>query len=190
MSELSTPAAPATSPALWGLLAEFETPEALLRAADAVRSAGYRHWDAHAPYPVHGLDEAVGIRRTPLPWLVFACGVAGAAGGLALQWYTNAFDYKFLTSGKPYFSIPANIPITFETTILLAALGAFLGALALNGLPQLYHVLFTKPRFRRATADRFFISIEARDEKFDRAKLEQMLRAHGAVAVEAVEETD
>jgi hypothetical protein len=176
------------APATWGLLAEFTTPQALLQACAAMRDAGCKHWDAHAPYAVHGLDKAMGLKPTPLPWFVFLCGAGGAFLGLGLQWYTNAFDYRFLVSGKPFFSVPANIPVTFEVTILLASIGAVLGMLALNGLPMLYHALFTNPRFRRATTDRFFISIEARDEKFDRARLEELLRAHGAVAVEIVEE--
>jgi hypothetical protein len=152
---------------LWGYLVEFQTPEALLAAAERVRDAGYTRWDAHTPFPMHGLSDAMGLRPTRLPWLVFAGGLAGAALGLAMQYYTNAFDYKFLISGKPYFSLPANIPIVFELAILLAALSAFFGMIVRNGLPAWYHALFTSRRFRRTTADRFFISVEACDPRFD-----------------------
>ena len=130
----------------------------------------------------------MGLKPTRLPWLVFACGLAGAATGLALQWYTNAFDYPYLVSGKPFFSLPANIPVIFELTILFAACGAVLGMLAFNGLPLLYHALFTRPRFSRASNDRFFISIEAGDKSFDRGHLEALLRGQGAAAIETIEE--
>ena len=100
--------------ATYGLLAEFADASGLLRAAAHVRDAGYTRWDVHSPFPVHGMDKAMGIRKTRLPWFVFLCGVAGVGSGLLLQWWCNAHDYPYLVSGKPYFSIPANIPITFE----------------------------------------------------------------------------
>jgi hypothetical protein len=171
-----------------GLLAEFPTPAALLTAAAAVRDAGFTRWDAHTPYAVHGLDKAMGIRPTPLPWFVFIGGATGALTGLALQWYCNAFDYPYLVSGKPYFGIPATIPIVFELTILFAAGTTVLGMLGLNRLPELYHALFKRPRFRRATDDRFFISIDAADPKFHAANTDALLRAQGALAVETVED--
>lgn len=168
----------------WGLLVEFETPEALLAAAERIRDAGYTRWDAHAPFPVHGLDEAMGIRPTRLPWLVFACGLAGAVVGLAMQWWMNAVDYPFLVSGKPFFSLPANIPIMFELTILLAAFGAFFGMLACNGLPQICHALFGSGRFRRATSDRFFVSVEISDPRYDPAETRRLLDSLGGLGVE------
>ena len=175
-------------PATAGLLAEFASPQTLLKAAAAVRDAGFTKWDVHTPYPVHGADKAMGMRPTRLAWLVFAAGVAGALTGLTLQWYTNAFDYPFLVSGKPYFSVPACIPVVFELTILFSAVAAVLGMLGLNRLPQLYHALFKRPRFRRASDDRFFISLEAADPKFDPGQAETLLRAQGALAVERVED--
>ncbi len=172
---------------LWGLLAEFESTGDLLDAATAVRDAGYTRWDAHTPFVLHGLDEAMGIRASKLPLVVAAGGATGTAVGIALQWWTNAVDYPFLISGKPFFSLPANIPIAFETTILFAALSALIGMLALNGLPRLFHPLFRSERFRRATDDGFFISIEAADANFDQEATRRLLQEHGAVSVEEVE---
>jgi hypothetical protein len=174
-------------PRLYGLLAEFPGPEALLAACEKVRDAGFRKWDAHTPFPVHGLNDAMGIRSTTLGWLVFGAGLAGAVGGILLQWWTNAVDYPFLISGKPYFSLPANIPVAFELTILLAAVTAFVGMLAFNGLPRFHHPLLRSERFRRATSDRFFVSIEAADPLFEAARTEAFLRSIGGTDVESVE---
>lgn len=175
---------------LWGYLAEFDSPEALLAAAERVRDAGYSRWDAHTPFPVHGLNDAMGLRPTRLPWIVLAAGFAGAATGLVLQWFTNAFDYPFLISGKPIFSLPANIPVMFELTILFAAIAAFIGMLALNDLPRPYHALFKSRRFRRATTDGFFISIEASDPHFEAAGTKRFLQALGGAEVETIEEEE
>jgi len=175
-------------PEIYGLLVEFETVDQLLDAAERVRDEGYTRWDCHAPFPVHGLDGAMGIRQSKLPLLVFAAGLAGAAGGILLQWFTNAFDYPFLISGKPLFSLPANIPVAFETTILFAAISALVGMLALNGLPQLTHPLFANRSFKRATDDRFFISIEARDPLFDPAKTRELLESVSDQPVEEIED--
>jgi hypothetical protein len=175
--------------ALYGFLAEFDSPGALLHGAEEVRDAGYTRWDAHTPCVIHGLDGAMGIRATRLPLVVFGAGLAGTAGGILLQWWTNAVDYPFLISGKPLFSLPANIPVAFETTILCAAIAALLGMLAFNGLPQLYHPLFRSARFRRATNDRFFISVEAADPLFDADGTRTLLESlDGVTAVEEVVE--
>jgi hypothetical protein len=149
-----------------GILVEFPGPERLKSAAKEVRAAGYRKWDCFSPFPVHGLDRAMGIRRTILPVAAFKGGLVGALLAVGLQWFTNAYDYPFLISGKPYFSLPANIPVAFELTVLLAAFGAFFGMLLLNGLPQFFHPVFTSDRFRRATADRFFVFLDAKDREF------------------------
>jgi hypothetical protein len=170
-------------PRLFGYLAEFETVTALITACERVRDEGFTRWDAHTPFPVHGLDAAMGLRSTKLPWLVVGAGISGAGLGLLMQWWMNAVDYPLNISGKPLFSIPANVPITFEVTILLSALTAFVGMLALNGLPQYYHPVFQSERFRRVTDDRFFISIEARDPRCN-AETERFLAGLGAVAVE------
>lgn len=177
-----------TQPQVRALLAEFETPEAILAAAERVRDEGFTRWDAHTPFPVHGLDEAMGLKTTRLSWFVMACGLTGAGGGLLMQWWMNAVDYRYVISGKPFFSVPANIPVMFEMTILLSALGAFLGMLLFNGLPALYHVVFTNRRFARATADRFFITIESADPAFDLTRTDAFLRSLGATAVERLED--
>lgn len=172
---------------LYGLLAEFDTPDEIIAAAESVRDAGYTKWDVHSPFPVHGMDGAMGIRRTILPMIVFGAGAAGTTTAIALQWFTNAFDYPFLISGKPFFSLPAFIPVAFELTILFAAVAAVVSMFAFNRLPEWHHPVFSSERFRRATDDRFFIVIEARDPKFDPERTGRLLRSTGATAVETLE---
>lgn len=187
---MSSYTAPASSgvPSVVGVLAEFETTEQLLRAARAVREAGYTKWDAHTPYPVHGIEKAMGTKPTILPWLVFGAGITGLIVAIGLQWFTNAFDYPFLISGKPTFSLQANIPVAFELTVLLSGITAFVGVIALSMLPQYRHPVLTSRRFRRATSDRFFISIEAADPLFDANKVETLLRAAQALSIETLED--
>jgi hypothetical protein len=175
-------------PVLAGYLAEFEDVESILNAAEKVRDAGFRLWDVHTPFPIHGMDEAMGIRPTILPWLVLAGGLFGLGGALLMEWWMNAHDYPYLVSGKPLFSLPAFIPVIFECTILVASFTAALGMLALNKLPTLYNPLFKSERFRRATNDRFFIAVDATDPKFDEAQTEQFLRSLGPVAIERYED--
>ena len=177
----------AESTATYGVLAEFATASSLLAAAQRVRDAGYTKWDVHSPFPVHGMDKAMGIRKTRLPWFAFLCGLTGVGSALLLQWWCNAYDYPYLVSGKPYFSIPANIPITFELGVLFAAIGTFVALLVVNRLPELYHPVFRRERFAKVTTDGFFIVIEARDPKFDPRKTAELLTAAGAAAVEMME---
>jgi hypothetical protein len=189
MSGVKQSAAPGSGEVrVWGYLAEFDKVDEFLAAAAAVRDAGYTRWDTHAPFVVHGLDPAMGIKKTILPYIVFLAGLTGAAAGILLQWFTNAFDYPFLISGKPIFSLPANIPVAFETTILFAAISALIGMLALNGLPQLYHPLFRNRSFKRVTDDRFFISIETTDPLFDEHTTREMLETISGREVEVIEE--
>jgi len=169
---------------LVGLLAEFPTPEALVSAAEQVREEGYRRIDAFTPFPVHGLDEALAIRPTILPWVVLGAGLTGVVAALAGQWWTNTINYPFVVSGKPLFSLPANIPVTFEVIILFSAFTAFFGMLALNGLPRLVQPVFRSDRFRRATADRFFLLIEATDARFSVEKTRSFLQTVGVFHVE------
>ena len=152
---------------LHGVLAEYHTPKELLAAAEKIRDAGYTVWDTYSPFPVPGIEKAQVIPWTILPWLGFGAGCTGLTVGLGMQLWTNGVDYKYLISGKPFFSIAANIPITFEITVLFSALTAFGGMLALNRLPKPSHALDHVERFNRVTDDRFFALIEATDPKFD-----------------------
>lgn len=172
----------------WGLLVEFADVDAFVGGVEKVRDAGYQRWDAHSPFPVHGMDDAMGIRGTQLPWLVLGGGVTGLGLALLMQWWMNAHDYPYLISGKPYFSLPANIPVTFELTVLLSAICTVFGMLIFNGLPQWSHPLLRTPRFARATADRFYIVIEARDARFDPAGTRDFLASLGGGPVETVED--
>jgi hypothetical protein len=173
---------------LHGIIAEYETPEELLRAAKRAREAGYTRMDAYSPFPVHGLSEAIGFEDHQVPWTTFFAGVIGAIAGFALQYYISVVDYPLNVGGRPFLSWPAFIPVTFETTVLFAAFGAFIGMLAFNGLPQPYHPVFNAPRFERASQDRFFLCIEASDPMFDRANTRHFLEATGARMVSEVEE--
>jgi hypothetical protein len=178
----------AENPGFYGYLARFDLVDDFLAAATQVRDAGYTRWDAHSPFVIHGLDAAMGVKKTVLPYIVFLAGLTGAAAGILLQWWTNAVDYPFLISGKPLFSLPANIPVAFETTILFAAISALLGMLVLNRLPQLYHPLFTNRSFKRATDDRFFISIEAADPLFDPLATRALLESISGWPIEEIED--
>lgn len=170
----------------FGLLAEFPTPAALYHACEGVRDAGFTRWDAHAPFPVHGLDRAMGLRPTRLPWISLALALAGGAAGMGLQGWVSTIAYPLNISGKPFFSWPAFVPITFELAVLGGAAGAVFGMFALNQLPTLWHPLFGSQRFERASDDGFFISIESWDPKFDPTATAELLRGLGATSVELV----
>ena len=167
-----------------GLLAEFDGPETLKAAATGLHAAGYARFEAYSPYPVHGLYAAMGRKRTWLPRLVLAGGIAGCLVALLLQWWTNAVDYPYLISGKPLFSLPANIPIAFELLILLGALAAFGGVMALSNLPELYHPIFGCAKFRQASTDAFFLAVDVADARFDATGTADLLRNLGADNVE------
>ena len=162
-------------PPIYGLMAEFNDPNELVAAARAAREAGYRHLDAYTPFPIEELAEALEMHHSPLPLIVLIGGIVGGVAGYLLQYFTSVVDYPLNVGGRPLNSWPSFIPITFETTVLVAALSAVLGMLALNGLPTPYHPVFNVPRFALATRDRFFLCIEATDPKFDREATRRFL---------------
>jgi hypothetical protein len=172
---------------LYGALARFAGPVELLDAVRRLHARGYHRLDAYSPFPIHGMDEALELKRSKVPVLVLAGGLFGAAFAQTLQWYQSAIAYPLITGGKPLNSAEAFVPITFETTILYAAFGAVFGMLALNGLPRLFHPVFRGESFARASNDGFFLSVEARDPLFDRREIMALLEALGGTEVELIE---
>jgi len=182
----------------YALVAEFDNVADVMRAAETVRDAGYLMWDVHSPIPIHHINHAMGMRPTILPWITLVHGLAGLLFGLLLTWWMNATTvpglsasiqgYQFLISGKPMYSLPANIPIIFETTVLFAAFGTILGLLGLNKLPMLYNPLSRSRRMLRATVDRFLVVIEVEDEKFDLQGTAHLLRSLQPRAMELITE--
>jgi hypothetical protein len=152
---------------LFGFLAEFSTPEALTESAHRARGAGFQRMDAYSPFPVEGLEEALGLPHSRVPRIVLISGIIGALTGAFMQYYSAVYDYPLNIGGRPLNSWPAFVIVTFELTIMFAGLSAVFGMLALNGLPKPHHPLFNEPRFARVTQDRFFFCIQANDPKFD-----------------------
>lgn len=173
---------------LYGVMAEFENPEALVSAAEKAYSAGYRQMDAYTPLPVEGLSEAIGFTRHWVSLAVLCGGVCGCIGGFGLLYWITTIAYAHNVAGRPFNSWPAYIPVTFECTVLLAALTAFAGMFMMNGLPQPYHPVFNNPRFAdRASIDRFYLCIEATDPMFDLSKTKGFLGDLNPVEVAEVE---
>lgn len=173
---------------VYGLLAEYPDPGALLHAAEAVREEGYRHFDTHSPFPIHGMDEAMGLGNSKVGYFTFIGGLTGFAAGYLLQWWTAAVDYPLNISGKPFFAFIPSVPIMFELTVLFGAFGAFAAMLALNGLPRPYNPLFYSDRFAGASDDRFFLHIAASDDQFDAEESAALLRRLGARHIELVKD--
>lgn len=171
---------------VYGLMAEFDTGEKLLAAARRARDEGFRRMDAYAPMPVEGLAEAVALHKTTIEKLVLAAGLLGGTGGFMLCWWMTVVAYPHNVAGRPLNSWPAYVPITFESMVLIACLTALIGMLALNGLPQPYHPVFNVPAFERASRDRFFLCIEARDPRFDLAATREFLEGLGPLEVTEV----
>src|SRR5688500_16924845 len=183
-----TQARPEGKAPLHGLLAECTSPLELPAASRKVRDAGFSRWHTFPPLPVHGIDKAMGIKMTILPWFVLVAGLTGLATAILLQWWTNAFDYPWLISGKPIFSLPANIPIAFELTVLFSVFSCLGGMLMLNRLPHPSHPLDLKRRFARVTDDKFFLLIQASDPKFDESATRNLLDGTHPVFLDEVPE--
>ncbi|HBS28826.1 MAG TPA: DUF3341 domain-containing protein [Phycisphaerales bacterium] len=173
---------------VWGVMAEFATPAALSHAAEKVRDEGYSRWDVYSPFPVHGMDEAMGLRPSRVPWIMGAMALAGFTTAITMQWWMSAVDYPIPNGGKPLFAWEQFLPIMFELSVLFAAFGAVVGMLALNGLPRWHHPLFGKERFLRVSDDRFVIVIEAKDPKFDASRTRGFLERLGGQHIEMVED--
>lgn len=168
------------------ILAEFDSPSDLLHAAEKMRDSGYTKFDCHSPFPIHGMDGAMGLKRSPLGYIIGVMGSIGLLGMVALTYWTNIYGYPMVISGKPLFSWQAFVPVIFAITILLSAFGAFFGMLAINRLPQLYHKLFNSERFGKVTDNGFFVSVESDDPKFDDAQTKQFLESIGGKNVEVI----
>lgn len=180
-------AAAAAQPTLYGIVAQFDDADKILEAAEKLHGAGYTKIEAYTPIPVHGLDEALGFRRTRLPWLILVGGLLGAGGIFLLATWVNVWEYPINVGGRPLFSWPAFIPITFEGMVLLASFAAVFGMIGLNGLPMPYHPIFNTPGFERATNDLFFLAVEATDPQFEPTKTRQFLESLGAQQVSSVD---
>jgi hypothetical protein len=172
---------------LYGIMAEFSEPEQLLHAARAAYKAGYRRMDAYSPYAVEGVAEAIGFHRTRLPLVMLFGGICGAIIAYAMQWYSAVVDYRLNVGGRPLHSWPAFIPITFELTILFAAIAGLLGMLWMNGLPKPYHPVFNAPDFKLASQTRFFLCIEADDRVFNQHAVHEFLLSLTPVRITEVE---
>ncbi len=170
----------------YALVAAWPSAGELYRACEALRDAGYKRFDAHTPFPVHGLERAMGLPPSRLPWIVLLCGLLGGTGAFALQSWAHLAGYPQVISGKPLFAFQAYVPITFELTVLFAAFGTFFGVWGLSKLPRLFHPVMQHPSFAGATDDRFLVSIEASDEKFDLPRTHALLVELGARDVQAV----
>lgn len=186
MASSTPPKAQTQRPAV--LLAEFDDPNALMHAAEQVRDAGYKKWDVHTPYPMHGMDAAMGLGDSHLGWVVLVMGLSGLATAAALMIWANGYEYPIVIGGKPPISIPSMVPICFELTILFSALGCFFGMLGFNQLPRHHHPLFSSERFKAFSTDKFFISVEAADPQFDPSRTRRFLEGLHPTYVELVEE--
>jgi len=162
---------------LYGVMAQFDNPTALVAAARETYAAGYRRINGYSPFPIEELSEAIGFTRTHLPLIVLIGGIVGALGGFSMQYWMEVINYPINVGGKPFNSWPAFIPITFECTVLAAAFAAVLGMLALNKLPQPYHPVFNAPNFALATRDSFFLVIESKDPKFSHEEVVRFLKS-------------
>jgi len=181
----------AASAGLYGIMAQFGSADALLHAAETVRDAGYKKFDVYSPFPIHGMDDAMGLKRSLLGWIVLSGGITGLLTAIGLQWYAALFDYPLITAGKPVTGFAAFIPfvpVAFELMILFSAFAAVGGMLMLNGLPAWYHPTLKRDSFARASDDGFFLVIEADDNRFDVDVTKRLLEDHGGRGIELLED--
>jgi hypothetical protein len=171
---------------LYGILAEFSNPKTLMDAAKNIKDNGYRHYDTFSPFPIHGIDKAMGLKKSKLGWIVFSHGLLGFTGAFAMIYFMMVVDYPLNISGKPLMNLPAWIPVIFELTVLLSAFGAVFGMFYLNGLPRLNHPLFNSENFKKASDDGFFVCIESEDPQFEPEKVQKMLEDIGATNIERI----
>ena len=172
----------------WGVVAEFENPAVLLEAAQALREKGYTKYETWSPFPIHGMDDAMGLGGSKVPWISLAGGLTGLSIGASLQWWSGTVAYPLVIGGKPLFAWEFGMPVMFELTVLLSAFGAVFGMFGLNKLPRLHHPIFAHSTIHRVTDDRFFLSVEATDPKFDSEKTVQFLQGIGGTNVEIIED--
>jgi Protein of unknown function (DUF3341) len=172
----------------YGLIAMFDTPADIMHAAEEVRDAGYKSWDVITPFPVHGMDRAMGVRRSLVPRISLSGGLIGFATGMGLIWWSGAWNFRLMVGGKPFFSPLFAFPISYELTILFTAFATILGMFVLNRLPMHYHAVMKQAHFQRAMDDRFFVVIEACDPRYDRAATEALLAQLGGREIEELKE--
>lgn len=171
-----------------GILAEFDTPADLMHAAEQVRDQGFTRWDVFSPFPIHGMDEAMGLKNSKVGWFTFIGGCTGFTTGFLMIWFMNAFDYSIVVGGKPFFSPIFSFPVAYELTILLGAFGTLFGMAFLNRLPRLHNPLLKNKSFKRATDDKFFLLIEASDAKYDQEETKKLLESTHPAKIEEVQE--
>lgn len=184
--ENKKPSATSAKPAL--LLAEFDTAGACLHAAEKLRDAGYKSFDTHTPFPIHGMDRAMGLKDSKLGWIVLVMAISGFTTAVTMMAWMNGIDYPLVIGGKPPMSFPSMVPVAFELTVLFSSFGAVFGMLGLNQLPRHNHPIFESERFKGATTDKFFVSVESDDPKFDETKTRALLEGAHATHVEAIQE--
>lgn len=173
---------------LYGIVAEFNTPKELTDVAETISETGYSHFDTFSPFPIHGMDKAMKLKKSNLGKIVMVHGLLGITLAVAMMYYMSVIDYPINISGKPFFNAPAWVPITFEITVLLSSFGAVFGMFYLNGLPKLHNPLFNVSRFKKATDDGFFACIEAKDDLFETEKVKKLFEEAGASYIEEVYE--
>jgi len=172
----------------YGILAEFDTPADIMHAAEIVRDAGFRKWDVFTPFPIHGMDQAMGLKDSKVGYISFTGGVTGYTVGMLMIWWMNAVDYPIIIGGKPMFSPFGAFPPSYELTILLGSFGALLGMLFLNKLPRLHHPLLKHSRFAMASHDKYYVVIETTDPKYSESEARKLLESAGSKHIEWVEE--